>query len=218
MWIAKFPSKNDTIDKGAWEFLAYQLALKSGIEMTECKIEKIAGKYYTFFTKRFDREGDSRIHFASAMTMTGNNEENLRFHTSSYLDIAEFIMNNGANVNENLHQLWRRIVFNICISNTDDHLRNHGFILTENGWILSPAYDLNPSVEKDGLSLNIDMDDNSLDLNLAKSVGIYFRLNESEMDAIIVEIQDAVSNWKDTATEIGISRGEQELMEGAFRF
>lgn len=152
------------------------------------------------------------------MTMTGNSEENLRFSTASNLDIAEFIMNNGANVNENLHQLWRRIVFNICISNTDDHLRNHGFILTENGWILSPAYDLNPSVEKDGLSLNIDMDDNSLDLNLAKSVGIYFRLNESEMDAIIVEIQDAVSNWKDTATEIGISRGEQELMEGAFRF
>lgn len=186
--------------------------------MTECKIEKIAGKYHTFFTKRFDREGDSRIHFASAMTMTGNNEENLRFHTASYLDIAEFIMNNLANINTNLHQLRRRIVFNICISNTDDHLRNHGFILTENGWILSPAYDLNPSVEKDGLSLNIDMDDNSLDLELAKSVGIYFRLNEYEMDAIIVEIQDTVSNWKDVATEIGLSRGEQELMEGAFRF
>ena len=218
LWIAKFPSKNDTIDKGAWEFLAYQLALKSGIEMTECKIEKITGKFHTFFTKRYDREGESRIHFASAMTMTGNSEENLRFHTASYLDIAEFVMNNGANVNENLHQLWRRIVFNICISNTDDHLRNHGFILTENGWILSPAYYLNPSVEKDGLSLNIDMDDNSLDLKLAKSVGIYFRLNDSEMDAIIVKIQDAVSNWKDIATEIGISRGEQELMVGAFRF
>ena len=152
------------------------------------------------------------------MTMTGNSEENLRFSTASNLDIAEFVMNNGANVNENLHQLWRRIVFNICISNTDDHLRNHGFILTENGWILSPAYDLNPSVEKDGLSLNIDMDDNSLDLKLAKSVGIYFRLNDSEMEVIIAEIQEAVSNWKDIATEIGISRGEQELMVGAFRF
>ena len=152
------------------------------------------------------------------MTMTGNSEENLRFSTASNLDIAEFIMNNGTNINENLHQLWRRIVFNICISNTDDHLRNHGFILTDNGWVLSPAYDLKPSVEKDGLSLNIDMDDNSLDLKLAKSVGIYFRLKDSEMDAIIVKIQDAVSNWKDIATEIGISRGEQELMVGAFRF
>jgi serine/threonine-protein kinase HipA len=218
LWIAKFPSKNDTVDKGAWEFLAYQLALKSGIEMTECKIEKIAGKHHTFFTKRFDREGTSRIHFASAMTMTGNSEENLRFHTASYLDIAEFIMNNGANINQNLHQLWRRIVFNICISNTDDHLRNHGFILTENGWILSPAYDLNPSVEKDGLALNIDMDDNSLDLELAKSVGVYFRLNESEMNNIILELQDTVCNWQNIASEIGISRGEQELMKTAFLF
>jgi serine/threonine-protein kinase HipA len=150
------------------------------------------------------------------MTMTGNSEENLRFHTASYLDIAEFIMNNGANINENLHQLWRRIVFSICISNTDDHLRNHGFILTENGWALSPAYDLNPSVEKDGLALNIDMDDNSLNLELAKSVGIYFRLNDSEMAVIIAEIQDAVRNWKELATKIGIPRGEQELMRGAF--
>jgi serine/threonine-protein kinase HipA len=127
-------------------------------------------------------------------------------------------MNNGVNINENLHQLWRRIVFNICISNTDDHLRNHGFILTENGWILSPAYDLNPSVEKDGLALNIDMDDNALNLELAKSVGIYFRLSDSEMDAIIAEIQDAVRNWKDIATEIGITRAEQEMMKGAFLY
>ena len=152
------------------------------------------------------------------MTMTGNSEENLRFNTTSYLDIAEFVMNNGVNINENLHQLWRRIVFNICISNTDDHLRNHGFILTENGWILSPAYDLNPSVEKDGLALNIDMDDNALNLELAKSVGIYFRLSDSEMDAIIAEIQDAVRNWKDIATEIGITRAEQEMMKGAFLY
>ena len=152
------------------------------------------------------------------MTMTGNSEENLRFSTASNLDIAEFIMNNGANINQNLHQLWRRIVFNICISNTDDHLRNHGFILTDNGWVLSPAYDLNPSVEKDGLALNIDMDDNSLNLELAKSVGVYFRLNESEMNNIILELQDAICNWQNIASEIGISRGEQELMKTAFLF
>ena len=216
LWIAKFPSKNDTIDKGAWEFLAYQLAINCGVEMAECKIEKIAGKYHTFFTKRFDREGNQRIHFSSAMTMTGNNEESLRFSTASYLDIVEFMMNLGANVNENLKQLWRRIVFNICISNTDDHLRNHGFILTQKGWVLSPAYDLNPSDEKNGLALNIDMHDNTLNLELAKSVGIYFRLNETEMDSIILEVQNAVSNWRNIASEIGISRGEQELMRGAF--
>ena len=218
LWIAKFPSKNDTIDKGAWEFLAYQLALKCGIEMAECRIEKVSGKYHTFFTKRFDREGKTRIHFASAMTMTGNNEENLRFSTASYLDIAEFIMNNGSNVNANLQQLWRRIVFNICISNTDDHLRNHGFILTDSGWVLSPAYDLNPSIEKNGLALNIDMEDNSLDLDLAKNVGVYFRLNETEMNSIILEVKDAVHNWQNVASEIGIVRGEQELMKTAFDY
>jgi len=216
LWIAKFPSKNDNIDKGAWEFLAYRLAIKCGVEMSPCKIEKIAGKYHTFFTKRFDRDGDNRIHFASAMTMTGNNEEILRFSTASYLDIAEFIMNYGANVDANLRQLWRRIVFNICISNTDDHLRNHGFILTGQGWVLSPAYDLNPSVEKNGLALNIDMDDNSLNLELAKSVGIYFRLNESDMNNIIHQIQKEVSQWQKIASDIGISRGAQELMAGAF--
>lgn len=218
LWIAKFPSKNDSIDKAAWEFLAYQLAIICGIEMSESKIEKITGKHHTFFTKRFDREGKERIHFSSAMTMTGNNEESLRFSTASYLDIAEFIMNNGTNVNANLHQLWRRIVFNICISNTDDHLRNHGFILTANGWVLAPAYDLNPSVEKNGLALNIDMDDNSLNLELAKSVGIYFRLNGQEMNTILLEVKNGVSNWKGIASEIGISRGEQELMRGAFLY
>jgi len=148
LWIAKFPSKNDTIDKGAWEYLAYELATKGGIRMAPCKIEKIAGRYHTFFTKRFDREKGERIHFASAMTMTGNNENTIRDNTASYLDIAESISNYGANIEENLHQLWRRIIFNMAISNTDDHLRNHGFILTDKGWILSPAYDLNPSVDK----------------------------------------------------------------------
>lgn len=216
LWIAKFPSKNDTIDKAAWEFLAYRLALNSGIDMASSKIEKVTGKYHTFFTKRFDRINGERIHFASAMTMTGNNEDTIRDNPASYLEIAEFIQNYGANIDNDLHQLWRRIVFNITISNTDDHLRNHGFILTENGWILSPAYDINPSIDKDGLALNIDMDTNILDFELAKSVGEYFRLNNSEMDIIINEVKSAVSSWKDIASKIGISKKEVELVESAF--
>src|SRR3546814_8613112 len=120
--------------------------------MASSKIEKITGNQHTFFTKRFDREQGERIHFASAMTMTGNIEDTTRDNPASYMDIVEFIQTYGAEARENLHQLWRRIVFNIAISNTDDHLRNHGFILTDEGWILSPAYDLNPSVEKNGLS------------------------------------------------------------------
>ena len=218
LWIAKFPSKTDTIDKAAWEFLAYRLATAAGIHMADSKIEKISGQYHTFLTKRFDRETEKRIHFASAMTMTGNTEDIIKESAPSYLEIVEFIENYGVDVEANLHQLWRRIVFNIAISNTDDHLRNHGFILTEKGWVLSPAYDLNPSIEKDGLSLNIDMDDNALSFDLAKSVGEYFRLNNTEMETILNEVLSVVKNWKTVAQEIGIKNAEIELMAGAFRW
>ena len=217
LWIAKFPSKTDTVDKAAWEYLAYQLATAAGIPMADSKIEKISGEYHTFLTRRFDRNNGNRIHFASAMTMTGNTEDIIKESAPSYLEIVEFIENYGADVEANLHQLWRRIVFNIAISNTDDHLRNHGFILTEKGWILSPAYDLNPSIEKDGLSLNIDMDDNALSFDLAKSVGEYFRLSESEMGTILDEVLSVVKNWKDAANGIGIKNAEIELMAAAFR-
>ncbi|MFE7087252.1 type II toxin-antitoxin system HipA family toxin [Sphingobacterium spiritivorum] len=217
LWIAKFPSKNDTIDKAAWEFLTYRLALNAGVEMAECRLEKVNGQYHTFFTKRFDRVGTDRIHFSSAMTMAGNNEDTIKDNPASYLDIVEFIQDNGYHVDDNLAQLWRRIVFNIAVSNTDDHLRNHGFILSSEGWKLSPAYDLNPSIDKDGLALNIDMHNNALDFDLANSVGEYFRLNDSQMKNIIAEVLTAVKGWESIAKEIGISRAEQELMKSAFR-
>ncbi len=215
-WIAKFPSKNDTIDKGAWEFLAYRLAVAAGIDMAESRLDHIAGPYHTFFTKRFDRERQTRIHFASAMTMTGKNEELIRDETPSYLDIAEFIQFSGTQIEVDLHQLWRRMVFNILISNTDDHLRNHGFILTPKGWRLSPAFDINPSIDKVGLALNIDMDNNSQDIDLLKSVGVYFRLGKNEMDNILTKVKSAVFGWQKVATEIGIPRFEQTLMAAAF--
>jgi len=216
-WIAKFPSRNDTIDKGAWEYLAYCLAVGSKIDMAESRLEHIAGPYHTFFTKRFDRERQDRIHFASAMTMTGKNEELIRDETPSYLDIVEFIQFSGTQIEEDLHQLWRRVVFNILISNTDDHLRNHGFILRDKGWRLSPAFDINPSIDKEGLALNIDTDNNDLDIDLARSVDTYFRLGKKEMDTIIDEVKSVISGWKKVATEIGISRSEQTLMAAAFK-
>lgn len=218
LWIAKFPSKNDTIDKALWEFLAYELARKAKINMSLCRVEKIKGRHHTFFTKRFDRDKADRIHFASAMTMTGKNEERIRDNPASYLDLAEFIQTHGTNINQNLHQLWKRIIFNIAISNTDDHLRNHGFLLTDTGWTLSPAYDLNPSTEKNGLALNIDFDNNSLDFELAKSVGEFFRLSNSEMDCILKEVKRSVKNWKKVADKIGISKSEQSLMQSSFKF
>src|SRR5690606_14575436 len=116
-----------------------------------------------------------------------------------------------------LHQLWKRIVFNILISNTDDHLRNHGFVLTKNGWRLSPAFDINPSIDKDGLALNIDMDNNALNLELAQSVGIYFRLSDPEMTSIIEEVQSSVGIWEKVAKDIGIQRNEQAVMSRAFK-
>ncbi|MEP7259355.1 MAG: HipA domain-containing protein [Flavitalea sp.] len=217
LWIAKFPSNNDTIDKGAWEYLGYRLAVDAGIEISQSRIEKVSGKHHTFFTKRFDRDKQERIHFASAMTMTGKSEELIRDEIPSYLELVEFIQFSGSYVSEDLSQLWRRMIFNILISNTDDHLRNHGFILNNEGWRLSPAFDINPSIDKDRLALNIDMDNNSLNLDLAKSVGVYFRLGEQEMKSIIDEVKSSVTNWQKIASEIGIARSEQLLMRSAFR-
>ena len=218
LWIAKFPSKSDTIDKAAWENLAYRLALKAGITMSESKIARLNGPYNTFLTKRFDRIKKERVHFASAMTMTGNFEEGFRDIKASYLEIAEFIKYSGADNEEDLHQLWRRIVFNISISNTDDHLRNHGFLLSDKGWRLSPAYDINPSIDKNGLALNIDMDYNTLDYDLAKSVGEYFMLNTKQMEEILTQIISVVAKWRIHANAIGISKKEQEMMQPAFEF
>ena len=215
-WIAKFPSHSDTVNKGAWEYLAYRLALNAGITMADSRLEHVSGEFDTFFTKRFDRDKKERIHFASAMTMTGKNEELIRESAPSYLDLVEFIQFSGANVNDDLNQLWRRIIFNIMISNTDDHLRNHGFILTDEGWRLSPAFDINPSIDKEGLALNIDMDSNARNLELAKSVGPFFRLGKKAMDSILDEVRSSVSAWQKLATQIGIPRTEQSLMAAAF--
>lgn len=217
-WIAKFPSKNDTVDKGAWEYLVYELAVGAGIEMTDSQLKYVAGRQGTFLTKRFDRQKKERIHFASAMTMTGKNEETVRTEPGSYLDMALFIQNYGCRIDANLQQLWKRLVFNMAVSNTDDHLRNHGFLLGEEGWQLAPAYDINPIPDKEGLCLTVDGKDHSLDLALAKSVGPYFRLNEGAMNAIIEEVLTAVAGWKTKAKALGLATTEIDGMAPAFRF
>ncbi|MDD3859485.1 MAG: HipA domain-containing protein [Bacteroidales bacterium] len=218
LWIAKFPAKNDTIDKAKWEFLAYKLALASGITMSESKIEKVAGNYHTFFTKRFDRINGERIHFASAMTMTGNTEETIKETRASYIDLALFISDYSGKINNDLSQLWRRIVFNIAISNTDDHLRNHGFIVENKSWRLSPAFDINPSIDKEELALNIDDSSGELDFGLAIDVAEYFRLKKHDAFSIMSEVRNTISNWEKLAKTIKISRVEIDLMRPAFRF
>jgi serine/threonine-protein kinase HipA len=181
LWIAKFPSKHDSFDIGAWEMVAYELALLSGINMSKCKAKKFYSEKHTFLTKRFDRQTNGkRIHFASAMTLLGYKDDTDAADGASYLELVEFISTHGSNPNADLEQLWKRVIFNICISNTDDHLRNHGFLLTPNGWTLSPAYDINPVETGTGLKLNITENNNTLDLDLALQTAQFYRLNESK--------------------------------------
>ncbi|WP_233098667.1 type II toxin-antitoxin system HipA family toxin [Aureibaculum flavum] len=218
LWIAKFPSRNDQGDIGGWEIVTYELAIMAGVNMAESKAQKFSSDYYTFLTKRFDRNNDGqRVHFASAMTMLGYTDGQDYADGASYLELVEFIQRNGANVDQDLEQLWRRIIFSICVTNTDDHLRNHGFLLTNDGWILSPAYDINPIESGAGLKLNISDEDNSLDLNLAMEVSEFFRLTEKRATEIIDEVLNAVANWKEIAIKYGMSRVEQELKSLAFK-
>ncbi len=216
LWIAKFPSANDDLNIGAWEFLVYELAVMAKINVPKSQIKRFTAKHDTFLTKRFDRLGEKRIQFASAMTMLNKQDGDGAEEGVSYLDIVDFLIQNGSNIEEDLEQLWRRIVFNICVSNTDDHLRNHGFLLTEKGWSLSPAYDINPSETGNGLKLNISQDDNSQDLELALEVAEYFRLNKSRAQKIITEVTKIVRQWKSLAKK-SFSQNEIARMENAFR-
>ena len=218
LWIAKFPSLSDEKDIGGWEMVVHDLAVESGLNVADAMVKKYSNKYHTFLTKRFDRiTRKKRIHFASAMTMLGYTD-GTDFHEGvSYLELAEFLVTNGAKVNRDLEELWKRIVFSICVTNTDDHLRNHGFILTDKGWILSPAYDINPVENGTGLKLNISENDNSLDFDLAFDVIEYFRLDEKKAVNIIKQIKSVVSNWRSLANRYNISKTEQELMAKAFR-
>lgn len=217
LWIAKFPSKTDQSDIGGWEIVTYELAILAGVNMAEAQAKKFTTNNHTFLTKRFDRtKNGERIQFASAMTLLGHVDGEDHGEGVSYLELVEFITTQGANVNEDLKQLWRRIVFSICVTNTDDHLRNHGFILTPGGWILSPAYDINPVETGTGLKLNISEDDNGLDLDLALEVCPYFRLYKDQAIEIIEEVKSAVRNWRNVATKYGISKAEQDLKSMAF--
>lgn len=215
LWIAKFPNQNDTFDVGAWEMVCYQLALTAGVDMFPSEIRKFSSEYHTFLTKRFDRVGDKRIHFSSAMTQL-QYYDGEQSDGASYLEIAEFLSNSGAQTKADLAQLWRRIVFNIAVSNTDDHLRNHGFLLTDKGWKLSPAYDLNPIVGKHGLHLNITDTANELDYALAFEVIDFFRLNREDATRIYDEVLGAVKGWQAAANRLGISRNEQLAKQEAF--
>jgi serine/threonine-protein kinase HipA len=214
LWIAKFPSAKDRTDIGAWEMVVNDLAEKVGITVAKGVARIYNGEQHTFLSRRFDRtDKGERIHFASAMTLLGQTDG---AGGASYLDLAEFILQNSAFPNADLEELWRRIVFYISVKNTDDHLRNHGFLLTPDGWRLSPAYDVNPVYFGTGLTLNISETDNSLDWDLARSVAKYFRVKDSNASEIITKTRITVSRWPKIALKYKIKRSEQELMARAF--
>lgn len=215
LWIAKFPSERDAHDIGAWESVVHTLALHAGVTTAEARCQRFGSRHHTFLTRRFDRTDEGgRIHFASAMTMLERSDGE---DGASYLDLAGFLIQKGANTAHDLEELWRRMVFFVCVSNVDDHLRNHGFVLGPAGWSLSPAYDMNPVATGDGLSLNLSEDDNAQNLALARDVAKHFRVKAARADEIVREVTVAVRAWGTVATAAGISRAEQESMADAFR-
>lgn len=217
LWIAKFPSKHDEYNSGAWEMVVHDLAKMCELDVPEAKLETFSKNGSTFLIKRFDRDGDRRIHFASAMTLLGKTDGASGDDGSSYLELVSFIKANGAEPKCDLKELWKRIVFNMAVSNTDDHLRNHGFILTQKGWRLSPLYDVNPIPYGANLSLNVSMDDNSISIELAMSVAKYFGIKKHEAGEISGKIIRIVhENWELLAEKYGLTRSACEYMRPAF--
>lgn len=212
--IAKFPSRKDDYDAGLWEHFSHLLAKKAGINAAETRVISTNDKYHTLLSRRFDRREDGkRIHFASAMTLLGLNDGANANTGNGYLDIVDFIIQNCTNVEDNLKELYRRVAFNICIGNTDDHFRNHGFLLTVKGWSLSPAYDMNPTVNE-YQSLLISTDSNKADLSILLDGCEDYMLNRKTAENIVLEVVEAVKKWRELVARLDISEREMDMFAG----
>ena len=213
--IAKFPKRDDDIDTVGWEAVALSLAAKAGIDVPDWRLETMEHRR-ALVLRRFDRDGERRIPFLSAMSMVGAKD----LETRSYLEIADALRQHGANAPTDLRALWRRIVFSVLISNTDDHLRNHAFVYVgTDGWRLSPAYDLNPTpvdLKPRFLSTAIDLEDTSASIELALAVADYFMLDSDTARAITKDVAEAVSEWRDVAAGLHIPAAEIKRMASAF--
>ncbi len=211
--IAKIPSVNDDYDIALWEHFSHALAREAGIDAAETRLLKLDGvRFHTLLSTRFDRTSDGRrIHFASAMTLCGLSDGSDADSGNGYLDIADVIFGNSgvASPQTAIRELFRRIAFNICIGNHDDHFRNHGFLLTESGWKLSPAYDMNPTNLLTH-SLLISPNSNESSLRLLSDSCEYYMLEYDDAEKIISEVRDALKGWRAVAASCGISKSEQE--------
>ncbi len=217
-WIAKFPSQKDDSDIGLWEMIVHELAIQAKITVPNAFIKKLASPYHTYLSQRFDRtEDNKRIHYASAMTLLQRTDGDDADSGVSYLDLVGFIKSECADVTANLEELFRRVLFFVCVSNTDDHLRNHGFLYTQTGWTLSPAFDINANETGTGLKLNIDEEDNSLDIELVMKTAPYYLLSDKRAAEIKNEVIMAVSNWRKIAAKYKVSPSEIERKVKAFQ-
>lgn len=214
LWIGKFPARDDDRDLGAWEFVTHELAARAGIDVPPAKLFKLNNDFHTFCVKRFDRNDGVRRFYASAMTLLRKKES----EGTSYLDLAQFIRAQGgaSHADSDLKQLFRRVAFNVAVGNRDDHLRNHGFLLTKTGWRLAPAFDVNPNIDKADHVLNIDDSDNRPGLETVLETAAFYDVSDVAAHAIVDEVVTVVSGWRESARRAHISRADIELMAGAF--
>lgn len=212
--IAKFPSLKDDYDAGLWEHFCHIMAKNAGINAAQTRVYKFNDRHHTLLSRRFDRsDSGRRIHFASAMTLLGLNDGDGAATGYGYIDIVDFIIRGCSDVEANLRELFRRVAFNICVGNSDDHFRNHGFLLTAKGWRLSPAYDMNPT-QNSHQSLLINGTTNSADLSILLNSCEEYMLTTDVAKIIVDEVVDAVKGWRVVANRLSIAKREIDLFEG----
>lgn len=204
IYVAKFPSKKDLENTELIEHFAHRLAASAGINVARTNTVRITKNRDLLLSERFDRTTEGRrIHFASAMSLLGLEDGAGGNTGNGYLDIADFILQSCTDVQKNLRELYRRVAFNVMFGNTDDHFRNHGFLLTPKGWTLSPAYDINPGT-KAHQCLLIDQYTEQSDINTLLSASENYMIERQEAATIIEEVRAAIKDWRTTATRLQI--------------
>ena len=215
--IAKFPSRKDDYDTGLWEHFSHLLARKAGIYAAQTKVLGGLGKYHSLLSKRFDRTDEGkRIHFASSMSLIGLRDGDNAQGGYGYLNIVDFILQSCCDVEKNLQELYRRVAFNICIGNSDDHFRNHGFLLTPRGWTLSPAYDMNPTLNE-YQSLLINESSNKADIRTLLESCESYMIKKEVAENIIRQVQAAVAGWENLAVLLQIPAREVTMFKDRFK-
>jgi serine/threonine-protein kinase HipA len=214
LWIAKFPAREDDRDVGAWEMLVHEMARDAGIDVPKAELRSFGNPFRTFCVQRFDRIANRRRFYASAMAVLRKDESD----GTSYLELAEFLHHHGAKdcVAQDLEQLFRRVAFNVAVGNRDDHLRNHGFILTETGWRLAPAFDVNPNIDRADHVLNITEIDNRPNLETVVGTGEWYVRSVDRAAAIVDDVVRVTRSWRERAAQLKLARVDVESTATAF--